>query len=268
MTKTIIVTGATDGIGLETARKLMTQNHNVIIHGRSKDKTEKKILFLEKKTKKTAIPVWGNLARMREVTQLAQQILDLSIEINVLINNAGVFCNERRITEDGFEETMAINHYSIFLLTNKIFDTMQSSKKNRIVTVSSMAHQGASIELNNLEFESGFSGFKAYATSKLANILFTKSLAKKAGKYGPTANSLHPGVISTKLLHSGFDIKGDKVEKGAETSVYLATSSSVNNVSGKYFINCKEHQSSKESCDPTLAEDLWDISLEKLRSFL
>ncbi len=268
MTKTIVVTGATDGIGLETAKQLMISDHNVIFHGRDKKKTEKHLSFLEKKLKKVGMPVWGDLSSMEEVIKLSEQIAGLSTEVNVLINNAGVFRNRRKITKDGFEETMAVNHYAVFLLTHKLLRTIRPSMKNRIVTVSSMAHQGAKIDLKNLEFESEFSGFRAYATSKLANILFTTILARRLEKDEITANALHPGVINTKLLHAGFDIKGDSVKEGAKTSVYVATSDSIEKISGKYFINCQVSKSSKESNDLTLAQNLWDSSLEKLQAFL
>ena len=204
---------------------------------------------------------------MDQVLNLADQVISASPQLNILINNAGVYLKDREITSDGFEKTMAINHFATHLLTKKLLDKIEISKNSRIINVSSIAHEGTGLDLENMEFEDNFSGYKAYATSKLANILFTKSLSSRL-RGNTTANCLHPGVISTKLLHAGFNIKGAPTSKGSVTSVYLSESEHLNGIQGRYFINCKETNPSKIARNKTLAEELWHITEERLGKFL
>ena len=274
--KTALVTGSTDGIGLETAHQLLATGMHVLVHGRSEAKAARQAKALASRAPggKTT-PVWADLSRMREVVALAEQVRAVAPVLDVLINNAGIYAQQRSMTEDEFELTMAVNHFAPYLLTRLLGPLVSTAPAGRIVTVSSMAHQSGDIDLDDLTFDNGFDAYSAYATSKLANILFTRALATRLagtssstpGSSGTswagsdvTANCLHPGVIDTKLLHAGFSIKGSSVEKGARTSVFLATSDKVTGVSGKYFDNCRAVTPSRQARDDRLAEALWVVT--------
>ncbi len=279
--RTVLVTGSTDGIGFETARQLLATGMHVLVHGRSEAKATRQANALASRVPGgKSTPVWGDLSRMREVVALAEQVRLVAPVLDVLINNAGIYAQRRAITEDGFELTMAVNHFAPYLLTRLVGPSVSKAPAGRIVTVSSMAHQSGDIDLDDLMFENGFDAYSAYATSKLANILFTRALATRlagasstrsslsgtsssgTSSFGTdvTANCLHPGVIDTKLLHAGFSIKGSSVEKGARTSVFLATSDTVTGVSGKYFDNCRAVSPSRQARDDRLAEALWVVT--------
>jgi NAD(P)-dependent dehydrogenase (short-subunit alcohol dehydrogenase family) len=267
--KTVLVTGATDGIGQETARQLLARGLRVLVHGRSQAKAEQHARALAAgQPGAQALAVWGDLASMRQVVALAEQVAKLAPKLDVLLNNAGVFEKRRQLTEDGFERTMAVNHFAPYLLTRRLGPTVQAAPAGRIVVVASMAHSGGELALDDLTFARGYDGYGAYSASKLANILFTRSLAQRLEGTRVTVNSLHPGVIGTKLLRAGFGMGGAPVEEGARTSVYLATSDEVAGVSGKYFVGCREATPSREARDPALAEGLWRESESLLAEFL
>jgi len=270
--KTILVTGATDGIGRETARQLLRSGHRVLVHGRNREKSEDTAQQLGASAPPArALAVWGDLSRMREVRDLAQQLRERCQVLDVLINNAGVLENRQRLTEDGFELTMAVNHFAPFLLTHLLLDLVQAAPAGRIVNVSSMVHGSGSLDLAAPSFlhrSGGYSGYAAYSASKLANVLFTQELARRLAGSSTTANCLHPGVIGTKLLRAGFAMGGASVEEGARTSVFLATSDEVADASGKYFNNCREASYSAAGKDPVLAQALWQASEAALRAFL
>jgi len=266
--KTVLVTGATDGIGRETARGLLAQGWHVFVHGRSRPKAERGASELTAaRPGWEATPVWGDLSRMAEVVALAQQALELAPRLDALIDNAGVFETRRRVSDDGFEMTMAVNHFAPFLLTRQLLPAVLAAQ-GRVVVVSSMAHQSGRIDLEDLAFSRGYDGYSAYAASKLANILFTRSLAHRLEGTGVTANALHPGVIGTKLLRAGFGMGGAPVEQGARTSLFLATSAEVEGVSGKYFVDRRVATPSREARDDRLAEALWIETERQLAVFL
>ncbi len=282
--RTVLVTGSTDGIGFETARQLLATGMHVLVHGRSEAKATRQANALASRVPGgKSTPVWGDLSRMREVVALAEQVRLVAPVLDVLINNAGIYAQRRAITEDGIEMTMAVNHFAPYLLTRLVGPSVSKAPAGRIVTVSSMAHQSGDIDLDDLMFENGFDAYSAYATSKLANILFTRALAARlagasstrpsssgtsSSRTDVTANCLHPGVIDTKLLHAGFSIKGSSVEKGARTSVYLATSEKVAGVSGGYFDNCRETSPSRQARNDELGEALWAISERLVAEYL
>ena len=267
--KTALITGATDGIGRQTARQLIAGGWRVLVHGRNQSKAADQAKALAREHADAHIePVSGDLSRMSEVTALADQVRDAAPVLDVLINNAGVYEPRRHLTADGFERTMAVNHFAHFLLTRRLLDTITGAPGGRIVVVSSMTHQGARLDLGDLTFARGYSAYSAYAASKLANILFARALAERLEGTSTTVNALHPGVIGTKLLRAGFGMGGSPVEQGARTSVYLATSPEVQGVTGKYFVDSHEARMSTEARDRGLAQSLWAESERLLQAFL
>ncbi len=239
-----LVTGASDGIGKETARELVARGWRVLVHGRTKAKAS--VGFGE--------PVWGDYLRLAEVRALADRVG----EIDVLVNNAGVLAHEHRITDDGFEETLQVNHLAPFLLTHLLLPKI----RGRIINVSSGVHARGEVEpfdhLNELD------GYDAYAASKLGNILFTNALARRV-KIPVVA--LHPGVIGTKLLRAGFgSFGGGDVVEGARTSVMLSTAPEI--PTGKYFSNQREVASSARSRDEDLQERFYSWSARTLARWM
>ena len=267
--KSVLVTGATDGIGRATAEQLLEHDWQVLVHGRNETKATKTASDLATAAHhgKTA-PVWGDFTRMREVVDLADQINACVPSLDALVNNAGVYEKQRRMSDDGLEMTMAVNHFAHFLLTLKLLETIEKAPEGRIVVVSSMTHQGADLDPRDLELSRDWSGYGAYATSKLANVLFTRALAERIRGGNTTANALHPGVIGTKLLRSSSGMGGGTVGDGARTSVFLATSPEVAGVSGAYFVDCRQQKPSRAARNAKLAEALWSSSENILAEFL
>jgi NAD(P)-dependent dehydrogenase (short-subunit alcohol dehydrogenase family) len=267
--KSVLITGATDGIGRETARQLLASGWHVLVHGRSQPKAAEHATALARETGNTqATPVWADLSDMAQVVNLSHQVRAQAPALDVLINNAGVYERQRRLTADGLEATAAVNHFAPFLLTRRLLPSLGEAPAARVVMVSSIAHQNGSLDLDDLTLARGYGAFDAYAATKLANILFTVALAQRLAGTRITANALHPGVIGTKLLHAAFQIKGATVGEGARTSVYLATSEQVSGVSGKYFVDCRETRPSRLARDADLAERLWAVSERILAAFL
>jgi NAD(P)-dependent dehydrogenase (short-subunit alcohol dehydrogenase family) len=258
--KTILITGATDGIGKETARQLAMMDAQVILHGRDPEKAERvrdEIMVAASNEKiETMIADLGSLNQVRSLTD---QVRSKHEHLDVLINNAGIYTTRKAITSDGYEMTFAVNHLSHFLLTNLLLDLIIASAPARIITVSSSAHFDAQFDITDLNAEKRFHGWNAYCVSKLANLLFTNALARRLESSGVTANSLHPGFINTNIL--GRDIAGRKpVTEGAETPVYLASSKEVGDVSGEYFYQKQITPPSELSRNVALQEEFWEIS--------
>ena len=174
-------------------------------------------------------------------------------------NNAGVYMNERKLTADGSETTFAVNFLAPFLLNNLLLDLLKKSAPFRIVNVTSITHMSADIDWSDLQGERGFGGYKAYSQSKLAIVLFTYALAWRLDGTGVTANCIHPGIINTKLLRAGFGMGGESVEEGTRAPVYLASSPDIQNVSNRYFDDCRPMRSSPISYDIGLQEWLWRL---------
>ncbi len=266
--RVMLITGSTAGIGKQTALELGAKGAKIILHGRDSEKGEKVLEELKNKTGNQKYDLLvADLSSQREVRELASQIQEKYAELHVLINNAGVFMNQRKLTEDGLETTFAVNHLAPFLLTNLLLDLLKKSAPSRIITVSSMTHQSAWVDFENLQGEKHFTGYQAYALSKMGNIFFAYELAERLKNSRVTANCLHPGVIDTKLLRAGYGPGGGSVEKGAETPVYLATSREVEQVSGQYFRSKKAVSSDPTTYDKSLQKELWKIS-EQLTGLL
>jgi NAD(P)-dependent dehydrogenase (short-subunit alcohol dehydrogenase family) len=247
----ILVTGSSDGIGRETARQLASLGHEVIVHGRTQARAA------------DAVPgarTWVcDFRSLEEVRSAAGQVPH---GLDVLVNNAGVYVQGRELTCDGYELTFQVNHLAPFLLTNLLLHSLADGA--RIVNVSSQVHSSGRMVWDDLMSDRGFSGYGAYAQSKLANVLFTRELARRQSR--AAVNALHPGVIGTKLLHGGFGgIGGGSMAQGAETPVYLATSPEVAGVTGRYFVRCRETQPAAQALDDEAARRLWEISAQLCR---
>ncbi len=261
--KTILITGSTDGIGLQTAIELLNRNFHVIFHGRNQQRLKRALNIALSKTnaaKANVDSIVFDLASLEEIRLGAKTIKNKFNKIDVLINNAGVYLPKLTFTKDGFEATFGINHLSHFLLTNLLLELIERSDEGKIISVSSIAHSRGDIDFENLNAEKFYEPYFAYAQSKFANILFTYRLAKKLSGKNIAVNCLHPGVISTKLLHAGFNIQGDNVEKGARTSVFLASQPNSVTGSGNYFIDDKPAPSAPATYDEDLQIKLWEIS--------
>ena len=258
--KIVLITGSTDGIGKQTALDLADIGCRVIVHGRNPALTESTANYIASKTGNSSIDFFvADFSSLQNVRQLSRKIHLKYGHLDVLINNAGVFMNERGLSHDGYEMTFAINHLAHFYLTNLLFDLLQNSPQGRIVSVASMAH-ASDLDFENLQGEKFFDAYTAYSYSKLCNILFTYLLADKIFDSPITVNSLHPGVISTKLLHAGWGSGGSRIQEGSSTSVYLATSTEMGQITGKYFSNGRQAKSSGISYDKDIQEKLWELS--------
>jgi NAD(P)-dependent dehydrogenase (short-subunit alcohol dehydrogenase family) len=259
MQKTVLVTGATDGIGKETARVFLERGFRVFVHGRSMEKAQRTCDALG-----GGEAVAGDLSRMAEVRALAEAVGAKTSKLDALVNNAGVFVHERSITDDGFELTMAVNHFAPFVLTHRLLPLLEAastaSAPARAVHVSSVAHQRASLDPTDLEWPNGFQGYAAYARSKLANVLLSSALSRRSRT---THNALHPGVIGTKLLKGGFGMDGASLADGAKTTVKVATADELSTVTGKYFSDEREVAPSKLARDLELSEKLYAVSSER-----
>ena len=267
--KIILITGATDGIGKQTAIALISMGARVIIHGRNNVSCRKAIDVIRKKTKISSVDyISCDLSSLTEVKEMSKNIKDRYEKIDVLINNAGVYETEKILTLDGYERTFAVNHLAHFILTISLLDVLKLSTSSRIINVSSVAHQNCDFDLENLNAEKKFDSYNSYAISKAANVLFTYKLAEKIKGENVTVNALHPGVITTKLLYKGFGIQGASLESGAETTVYLASSSELENVTGKYFSDSKKKESAQFTYDKELQQKFWDLSYKMIKRYL
>ena len=278
--KTVVITGANSGIGKATALALARSGAKVVITARDPSKGEAALSTLRSVSRNAQGElVLFDLGDLDEVRSGASQILALYDRIDVLVNNAGVVLSQRRETVDGFEATFAINHLGPFLLTQLLTERLQESAPARIVNVASTAHKEArhGLDFDDLQSTKHYRGLEVYAHSKLANIYFTTELARRLHGSGVTANCLHPGTVATGYGRdgdtSGVLAFGLKVaapffltpEKGAHTSIYLASSPEIEGVTGKYFVKCKPRQPSKAGQNAAAARRLWEISEELVR---
>jgi NAD(P)-dependent dehydrogenase (short-subunit alcohol dehydrogenase family) len=271
--RTILVTGATNGIGLVAARELARMGAQVTLLSRSPEKCAAVAEQIKSETGNPVEFIAADLSSLGGIMQAASDFKQRHTRLHVLVNNAGAFFARRRLTVDGLEMTFALNHLSYFLLTNLALDLLRASAPARVVNVSSGAHMEATLDFDNLQGEKRYRGMQVYGQSKLANVLFNYELSRRMAGTGVTANALHPGFVATgfarnngPLFNAGAwlagRLMGRRPEQGARTSIYLASSPEVEGVTGKYFVDCKPARSSALSYDQSLAERLWQVSLE------
>jgi NAD(P)-dependent dehydrogenase (short-subunit alcohol dehydrogenase family) len=262
--KIILITGSTDGIGKETALQLAELGATVVVHGRNAERCQTTRDEIRQATSNPNVDyVVADLSSQRQVRQMAAEISARYDRLHVLINNAGVILLKRQLTEDGLETTLAVNHLAPFLLTHLLLDLLKKSAPARIVNVNSTVHYNAQIKFDNLQGERNYAGATAYQVSKLGNVLFTFELADRLKDTGVTANCLHPGVVVTKLLETGWGwSNGLTPVQGAALSVYLATSPEMEQVTGKYFEGTSAGGASPKARDVKLRRQFWEVSAQ------
>ena len=259
--KIILVTGATDGIGKQTALELAHQGATVLVHGRNAERGAAVVSEIRRATGNDNVTfVRADLSKMAEVRHRAETVKAQTPHLDVLLHNAGTMMKERVLTEDGFETTFAVNHLAPFLLTHLLLEHVKVAAPARIITVASMTHRQGKLNFENLQAEKHFDTYAAYSFSKLANVLFAKELAERLQGTGVTSNSLHPGVIGTKMLREHYHMDGASLESGAVTSVYLATSPAVEGVTGNYFVNERVAPYASVVDDADTRKRFWEVS--------
>lgn len=274
MTAVAVVTGSSEGIGKQTAIELLAKGLFVVVHGRTQARASEAAAAIAKAAKSDAVDTCvADFSSMREARAMGEAIAAKHPRVDVLVNNAGIFANERVVTQDGFELTLAVNHFAHFVLTHALLGALRKSDQGRVVHVSSGVHGGGEVDLDDFTFSTrGFSGYAAYASSKLMNVLFSNELARRlqiadrSGAGAPmariTSNALHPGVIATKLLRSGFGGGGASLESGARTSVMVATDPDLAETTGAYFSDMRKAIASPRTRDAKLARAFYEKSCE------
>ncbi len=274
--KNILITGGNAGIGLATAIALAQKGATIYIVSRSKEKAEAAITKIKTESKNNDIHYFiADLSSQKSIRNLVQEINKKLTKLDVLINNAGGVFSDFQLSEDGIEMTLATNHFSFFLLTHLLLDLLKKSDAARIINVSSDSHYKGKIDIDSFTQNKAYFVLKAYEQSKLANVLFTQELASRLKDLNITVNALHPGFVNTDIGTKGTQwyanwiwslaskIGGLSVENGAKTSIYLASSDEVKNVTGKYFDKCKSVAPAAITNDKKLQQAVWEIS-EKL----
>ena len=270
--KTCLITGANAGIGKAAAIGLARHGARVVLLCRSESRGRAAMAEIERRSGNGSLDLLiADLASQAQIRKAAEEYLQRFDRLDVLLNNAAVLAwRERRVNEDGFEMTFAVNHLAPFLLTGLLLERLKECAPARVVTVASGAHRKIKLDFDDLQNERGYSPFEAYSRSKLANVYFTYELARRLEGTGVTSNCLHPGVVSTALfreltpwlrlllwLGRPFLLKP---EAGADTAVYLAAAPDVAGVTGKYFEKRSQVRSSPVSYDGDAARRLWELS--------
>lgn len=273
--KTVLITGATDGVGKQTAIQLAAKGYSIVMMVRNKTKAEQTKAEILQKTPGAMVDyILADLTSFKQVRAAAQQFNDKYPKLDVLINNAGLMYPDKKITEDGFELCFQTNHLSHFLLTHLVLDKLKQSGQGRIINLSSEGHRMGKFDPENLNAEKNYSSIGQYCFTKLCNVYFTYSLADKLKGTKITVNAVHPGVV-----RSSFGADNDKGllrplfaiarlfminnQQGAATSVFLASDPSVTSVTGKYFKNCKDTGTTRLAHNTANQKILWEYSAEK-----
>ena len=267
--KTAIVTGANSGMGMATARALLDEGAAVIMLCRSEKRGKEAYKKLLEDGNSRTYLILADLGDYDSIRNFAKQVKERFDKIDILVNNAGFISLDRQETKEGLERQFGINHVGHFLLTTELLDMM--GEGSRIVNVASGAHKTGKIHFDDINLHKGFNVFKAYSQSKLANVLFTRELARRVKDRGITVNCCHPGAVATNIgidRETGFGKTVTKLlkpffqtpEQGAATAIFLATDESVKDITGEYFYKCKVAKSSKRSKDMELAKRLFEFS--------
>ena len=272
--KTVLVTGANTGIGLETAAGLAAQGAHVIITARDPAKGKAAVEEIRRRHPDASVDVMElDLSRLSDVRTFAKEFSALHPKLDVLVNNAGLVLDTHSTTPDGYETTFQVNHLGPFLLTNLLLDNLKGAAPSRVVNVASAAHRGGSLDFDDLHSEHGtFRSMRVYGTTKLCNILFTRELARRLEGTGVTANSLHPGTVRTGFGRdgdvSGIFALGIKIggvffkspAQGARTSIHVASAPDLETTTGEYFVNRRVSKPSAAARDDEAARRLWEVS--------
>ncbi len=272
--KVFLVTGATEGIGKAAALEFARRGADLTLVGRNREKTERVVAQLREQSGSERIAVSiGDLSRIDDARDVARRFRDTHDRLDVLVNNAGAIFNTLQRSADGFEMTFALNHLAYFVLATELLDLLRKTPGARVVSTSSAAHQMGRLDLATFaRREQGYSGWRAYGDSKLANILFTRELARRLDGQG-VAHCFHPGWVRTGFALNNGGVLASMVkatsalfarspEKGAETLVWLATSPEATRVNGGYFHDRKVARTSAQAQDESLAARLWDFTAE------
>ncbi len=275
-TRTALVTGASSGIGLETARELARAGHRVLLVGRDGSRLRAAVESIRESTGAPSVEALrADFSSLDEVRALARDVRERCDALHVLVNNAGVWHPKRTLSKDGYEDTWAVNHLAPFLLTNLLLDRLGGggSAPARVVTVSSRLHSSVKgIDWDDLRAERRYSGLRAYGQSKLANVLFSNELARRLGASRVTSNAVHPGDVATNVIrdHGLLSLAQRLVGRhflltpaeGARTTVHVATAPELETVTGEYFARCRPSPTSAAARDGAAAARLWDVSWE------
>ncbi|HEY4941179.1 MAG TPA: SDR family oxidoreductase [Rhizomicrobium sp.] len=271
--KTIVVTGGTSGIGEVAALRLAEQGARIVLIARDRQRADATLAKL-RAANPSAIHTshLGDLSVIAEMKRVAGEVANAEETIDVLVNNAGAVFLSRRLSADGLEMTFATNHMAYFVVTNILLDRLKATPGARIVSTASDAHKSGKLDFDDLQLAKNFGVARAYGTSKLCNILFTRELAKRLDGTSVTANCLHPGFVGTrfglnnarsgamKLLQRTIMLFGISPEAGARTIIHLAASPDVATISGEYFYKCKVAEPSLAAQSDEDAKRLWDVS--------
>jgi NAD(P)-dependent dehydrogenase (short-subunit alcohol dehydrogenase family) len=275
--KVVVITGATSGIGRIAATRLAALRARIVLVARSHRRAEVTLAKLREVGPNLAHRAhFADLSILSEVKRVGQEIAAAESRIDVLVNNAGNVFARRELTPDGLERTFATNHMAYFVLTHCLHERLMAAAPARIVNTASAAHIGRTLDFDDLQLAKQYSVMTAYGRSKLANILFTRELARRLAGTGVTANCLHPGFVATGLGQRDGGIFGlmvrfsmlfaDRAERGAQTIVHLASSPEVDSVSGAYFISSRQAEPSSAARDDAAARRLWEES-ERIAEF-